>query len=232
MATVHHLETWATTKADEDGMNEGHALLWRRMIALMTETSLEGRRVLDFGCNQGGLLRMLHQSHGYAQALGVDIAAESIEKARTYSPLIPARFEVRETLDGLENQFDVALSHEVLYLIPDLQGHARQIYASLKPGGVYYAACGCHRDNPDWQDWKPEIQAKSNLTVQDYSLDDYASAFDQAGFQVAARPFQVDAFVPIKIGCSLMPKVAAKLNYYTSVKTLFRLVKTSKVTPF
>lgn len=206
-------------------MNDGHALLWRRMIELMAERSLEGKRVLDFGCNQGGLLRMLHQSHGYAKALGVDIAAFSIEKARSQSPTIPARFEVRETLDGLENQFDVALSHEVLYLILDLEDHARQIFKSLKPGGVYYAACGCHLDNPEWPEWKPEIQSMSNLDVQDHSLDDYACAFDQAGFQVSARPFQVDAFVPIKVGCSLMPKVAAKLNDYTSVKTLFRLIK-------
>ena len=227
MATVHQLQTWATAQVEEDGMNDGHALLWRRMIDLLAERSLQGKRVLDFGCNQGGLLRMLHQSHGYAHALGVDIAAESIEKARSFSPMIPARFEVRQTLDGLKNQFDVALSHEVLYLIPDLNDHAGQIFKSMKPGGVYYAACGCHLDNPEWQNWKPEIQAMSNLPVQDYSLDDYARAFNQAGFLVAARPFQVDAFIPIKSSCSLMPNVAAKLNYYTSVKTLFRLVKAS-----
>lgn len=226
MATVHQLKTWATTQADEDGMNDGHALLWRRMIELMAERNLEGRHVLDFGCNQGGLLRMLHQTHGYAGALGVDIAEQSIDKARICSPLLPARFEVRESLDGLEGQFDIALSHEVLYLIDDLDDHARQIYASLKPGGVYYAACGCHRDNPEWQDWKPEIQSMSNLPVHDHSLDDYARAFDRQGFLVSARPFQVNAFVPIKVDCSLMPGVAAKLAYCTSVKTLFRLIKT------
>ncbi len=227
MATVHQLQTWATTQAEEDGMNDGHAILWRRMIELMAERSLEGKRVLDFGCNQGGLLRMLYQSHGFAKALGIDIAAESIEKARSYSPMIPARFEVRKTLNGLENEFDVALSHEVLYLIPDLDDHANQIFNSLKPGGVYYAACGCHLDNPEWQDWKSEIQSMSNLPVQDYSLDDYAHAFNRAGFLVSARPFQVNEFIPIKVDCSLMPKVAAKLHYCTSVKTMFRLVKAS-----
>ena len=141
--------------------------------------------------------------------------------------MIPPRFEVRETLDGHENQFDVALSHKVLDLIPDLDDHARQIHNSLRSGGVYYAACGCHMDNPDWQAWQSEIQSMSNLPVKNDSLDDYAYAFDGAGFLVSARPFQVDEFVPIKVNCSLMPKVAAKLAYCTSVKTLFRLVKAS-----
>jgi SAM-dependent methyltransferase len=227
MATVHQLKTWATSQAEEDGMNDGHALFWRRMIELLAERSLAGKRVLDFGCNQGGLLRMLHQSHGFESALGVDIAEESIAKARDSSSLIPARFETRARLDGLEAMFDLALSHEVLYLLPDLDDHARQLFAALKPGGVYYAACGCHRENPDWPAWKPAIQAMSNLPVQDHSLDDYARAFDRAGFSVFARPFRIDEFVPIKVTCSLMPGVADKLAYCTGVKTLFRLVKPS-----
>jgi 2-polyprenyl-3-methyl-5-hydroxy-6-metoxy-1,4-benzoquinol methylase len=69
MATVHQLKTWATSQAEEDGMNDGHAVFWRRMIELLAERSLQGRRVLDFGCNQGGLLRMLHQTHGYERIL-------------------------------------------------------------------------------------------------------------------------------------------------------------------
>jgi SAM-dependent methyltransferase len=197
------------------------------MIELLAERSLQGRRVLDFGCNQGGLLRMLHQTHGYESALGVDIAEESIAKARDWSRLIPARFETRELLDGLESMFDLALSHEVLYQLPDLDDHAAEIFAALKPGGVYYAASGCHRENPEWAAWKPAIQAMSNLPVQDHSLDDYARAFDRAGFKVSARPFRIDEFVPIKVTCSLMPGVAAKLAYCTGVKTLFRLVKPS-----
>ncbi len=141
--------------------------------------------------------------------------------------MIPARFEVRENLAGLDNQFDLALSHEVPYLIPDLDNHAKQIFDTLKPGGVYYAACGCHRDNPAWPAWKPAIQSMSDLTVQDHALDDYAQALHKAGFLVAARPFQIDAFLPIKVSCALIPKVAAKLDYYKSVKTLFRMVKPS-----
>ncbi len=225
MATVHQIKTWATSQADEDGMNVGHAILWRRMIELLAERSLAGRWVLDFGCNQGGLLRMLHASHGFAFALGVDTAEESIVKARSLSPTIPARFETRQRLDGLEGQFDVALSHEVLYLLPDLDDHATQIHACLRPGGAYYAAIGCHTDNPQWRHWQPLIQAMSNLELQDRSLDDYARAFRRAGFEVFARPFQVDEFVPINVDCNRMASVAAKLPCYTGVKALFRLVK-------
>lgn len=63
------------------------------------------------------------------------------------------------------------------------------------------------------------------IELLDRSLDDYARAFRLAGFEVFARPFQVDEFVPINVDCNRMANVAAKLAYYTGVKTLFRLVK-------
>ena len=221
------LKTWATAQDVEDGMNEEHPILWRRMIALMTERDLSGKTVLDFGCNQGGLLRALYHSHGYERALGVDIASESVAKAQALAGPIPARYEVRTDLAGLEGQFDVALSHEVIYLLPNLEAHAAAIHACLKPGGVYYAAIGGHADNPQWPRWRELLAPLSNLPIQDHSLDDYARAFEAAGFRVSAQRFRVDEFIPINPNSEFMGGVAAALEYYDSSKVLFRLQKPS-----
>ena len=57
-------------------MEEGHRPLWRHLIASITETDLSTRRVLDFGCNRGGFLRLLYSLKPFHQGLGIDIARE------------------------------------------------------------------------------------------------------------------------------------------------------------
>ena len=222
--SITPLQTWATDPAEEDAMNHEHGPFWRRMIALLVERDLFGKSVLDFGCNQGGLLRLLYHSHGYAEALGVDLAADSIARANALAGPVPARFEVRDSLAGLEGRFDVALSQEVLYLLPDLDRHAREIHACLKPGGVYYAGIGCHTDNPEWPRWRALIEPRSNLPVQSYSLDDFNRAFAGAGFKVYAQQYRIDEFVPLSDD-GVMGGVAATLHYYDAVKVLFRCIK-------
>ena len=39
-------------------MAGGHPPIWRHLVGLMAERDLSGKTVLDFGCNQGRLLRL------------------------------------------------------------------------------------------------------------------------------------------------------------------------------
>ena len=215
---------WATSQAHEDEMNDDHAMLWRRMIALMAERDLTGRTVLDFGCNQGGFLRLLHGIRPYERAVGIDIATESVALAVARRGLVPADYRVATNLAEFHGAFDIAFSHEVLYLLEDIAGHAREIHAALKPGGVYYAAIGCHADSREWSRWRDLIQTYSSLPVYGRTLDGYADAFRTAGFRVFARRFAVDEFIHLGAG-DAFASVAERLDYYTNVKTLFRLVK-------
>ena len=122
-------------------------------------------------------------------------------------------------------RFDFAFSHEVLYLLPDLRQHAETIAAALKPGGVYYAAIGCYIGNPLWEHWHALITRTTDIPVFDYSLDDYAAAFWQAGFDVAMRPFALDDFVMMKPANAYFPSVADSLDYHSRVKTIMRARK-------
>ena len=138
-------------------------------------------------------------------------------------------FETPDALDNpkMRNVYDVAFSHEVLYLLPDLNAHAAQMYECLKQNGVYYAAIGCHTDQPQWDEWVSLISSYSNVPVQSYSLDDYANAFIDQGFKASVQPFQLSGFFPLKQNNPYFPRIADTLRYYESDKVLFRFEKSN-----
>lgn len=225
MKNAQAIRTWANTQGEENAMNDDHRHLWQQLIRHTEEPNLSQKSVLDYGCNQGGFLRLLYTQKPFAHALGVDIAEDSLAAAQENVKDAPIAFTHVADLSNRKNEFDIAFSHEVIYLLPDLAAHAALIKSCLKPGGVYYAAIGCHTDNPQWPRWKEIIASYSNVTVQDYSLDDYAAAFFDAGFAVSAKPYSFTGFVPLKKGNAYFPKIRDSLDYHTTHKTLFRFVR-------
>jgi SAM-dependent methyltransferase len=91
-------------------MEEGHRPLWRHFIETIPETNLSTRQILDFGCNRGGFLRLLHSPKPFRQALGVDIAQDSITAARNLAGSAPIEYEVASDLTGWPGRFDIAAS--------------------------------------------------------------------------------------------------------------------------
>ena len=113
----------------------------------------------------------------------------------------------------------------MLYLLPDLAQHANDIKAALRPGGAYVAAMGCHTDSAVWSRWRKVIVETSSIPIYDHSLDAVAKAFSAAGFTVAVRPLDLDAFMPVTVGSAYFPKVVDQLRYYSQDKVLFRFVR-------
>lgn len=219
------VQSWCNTDTEENAMNDDHRDLWARMIRMTSEQNLSDKSILDFGCNQGGFLKLLHQQRPFKSAIGVDIAQASLETATLNLEGEPIDYMNTGFLSRYTDHFDIAYSHEVLYLLSDLREHARTIKSCLKEGGVYYAAIGCHTDNPLWPEWRKLISAYSNVKVQDYSPDDYADAFFREGFSVSALPFSMDDFIPLKPRNEYFPKMQDSLDYYTRNKIFFRFQK-------
>ena len=46
-------------------MGAAHAPIWRRMIDVSVPHDLSASTVLDYGCNQGGFLRLLYDRHPF-----------------------------------------------------------------------------------------------------------------------------------------------------------------------
>src|SRR3982750_83954 len=126
--------------ARERHMQHEHAPAWLAMIARMDERDLRGKEILDFGCSQGGFLRLLYDLKPFRGALGVDIARKSVDEAAKLNGARPCEYETVDALNGKTAAFDIAFSHEVVYLLPDLAAHAKEIHRLLKPAGVYYLA--------------------------------------------------------------------------------------------
>lgn len=167
---------------------------------------------------------MLNQISPFREALGVDIACQSIEEANRLKGNLPITYQTNTRLKGWDNYFDIAFSHEVIYLIEDIKQHASDMLRTLKTGGIYYAVTGCHSDNPMWPEWRERVAKHTHTVVQDRSLSDYAHIFSEAGFYVSARRLGFTGFVPYEAE-GWMPDIAAAIDYYFHTKTLFRLVK-------
>ena len=209
---------WRSATEDE-AMQDEHLFVWEAM-ARAVDGALAGRRVLDVGCNRGGFLRMLYDSCSIGEGFGYDPAAGAIADARRLGGGRPLQFLAAESIPVGWGDFDVAFSHEVLYLIPDLDAHAEAVYGALVPGGSYYAVMGVHAGSPLMVEWQHEHGAELRVPpLRD--VDEVAASFAAAGFEVAAARLDV-GFVPL---AARPARVLEWLDYYNEKKLLFRFTR-------
>ncbi|HLY94510.1 MAG TPA: class I SAM-dependent methyltransferase [Gaiellaceae bacterium] len=111
--------------------------------------------VIDVGCGTGEHT-LLAVERG-ADALGIDISAAAIAKAREKARRrgVDARFEVLDAfeLPSLGETFDVALDMGVYHVFDELE--TRRLYAAavrgvLEDGGVLHLMCFSDRTPGDW----------------------------------------------------------------------------------
>jgi SAM-dependent methyltransferase len=177
-------------------MEAEHLPLWRAFIRSFAHLLVPGARVMDFGCNRGGLLVLLcREGVGGAApaplslAVGIDVDTSAMRRivadaaaASRGHPIVfttgsPGRFS---------GQFDLVVSHEVVYLLSDLPGAFSEIHASLARGGHFCFATGCHLENPLFAQWR-EALAAEGIAAFERTIDDYEAALHAAGFHRVAR---------------------------------------------
>src|SRR5580698_7710886 len=160
---------WRGAVEDEAMQNE-HGFIWRAMLDTI-DVDLTGKRVLDAGCNRGGFLRLLVDGRQIGEGFGYDPASGAIEDARRLAGDRPLRFEVGATVPAGWEGFDVAFSHEVLYLLDNLPAHATAVFDALAVGGVYYAVMGVHAGSPMMTEWHAANRTELGLPAL-YDIDD------------------------------------------------------------
>jgi SAM-dependent methyltransferase len=219
------IATWLKDEKQEVSMGEQHKPFWQCMINKSVDSSLAQKTVLDFGCGCGGFLRTLYGEHPFKAGFGIDLAEQSVELANCNKGSMPLQYFVAGDTPDFSNKFDVAFSYEVIYLMPDLRAHARFISDSLKSGGIYYAATGCHTANPLWPSWKTVIERKSSLPVSNYSPEDFVAAFEAEGFTAAGQQLGFDGFVPLNLHPEYYPTTQDSINYYKRDVIVFAFTK-------
>ena len=122
-------------------------------VRLADEGLLRGR-LLDSGCGTGENTLMAAATG--AEAVGVDVAAPAIERARTKAAErgVAARFEVADALDlaRLGLTFDTIIDSGVLHVFDDddRARYVSSLASVLEPGGSCYLMCFSDRQPGDW----------------------------------------------------------------------------------
>lgn len=106
---------------------------------------LEGQRVLDVGCSDGGHSFLCEQRG--ASVLGIDDQSSPRNEGRNNFAFTKDRLDssveyrqarVADLLEAGESPFDRILHFNVLYHVEDLLGEARALHALLVPGGTLH----------------------------------------------------------------------------------------------
>jgi SAM-dependent methyltransferase len=208
-------------------MQEEHAFIWQGMLETI-DVDLTGARVLDAGCNRGGFLRLLADDSGIDAGYGYDPASGAIADARRLAGGRPLVFEAADTVPAGWGGFDVAFSHEVLYLVPDLPAHARAMFAALAPGRPYFAVMGVHTRSRLMAEWHAANVNDLQLP-QLRDLDDVADVFEAAGFDVQVARLRI-RFVPVSAHRARHADrgpLTDWLDYYSDDKVMFRFARSS-----
>ncbi|MEM6939069.1 MAG: class I SAM-dependent methyltransferase [Pseudomonadota bacterium] len=219
------IDTWSANPKEDDSMTDGHAWIWHEMIRTSAATDLTQAKVLDVGCNQGGFLRLLYDARPFAQGVGVDLARDRVALANEAKGQRPITYIATAHPADAAQDFDLAFSHEVIYLVEDLEAHAASVAAALKPHAIYDAVTCCHADNPLWDRWHPMISSFSNIPVPSHTVADIQSAFRAAGFDVSVSRFLANAYIPTQPASAYFPTELDLLETYTKWKLCFRCQK-------
>ena len=157
----------------------------RRTRAVLTPKA----KVLEFGCGTGStaiILAPLVQNY-----VATDISKEMLgiarEKAKDIENL---QFEQKrlEEVAAPKGGFDAVLAHSILHLLPDKESAIAQVFALLKPGGVFVSSTTCMAKGGFL---KPVLWAgnKAGLLplVEFFGVDALVGAVSAAGFSIEIR---------------------------------------------
>jgi SAM-dependent methyltransferase len=217
------IQTYWQDAAADAAMQADHVFIWHAMLDSI-DVDLAGKRVLDAGCNRGGFLRLLTDECSIAEGFGYDPAAGAIDDARRLTGGRPLRFEAADTVPAGWSGFDVAFSHEVLYLLHDLPTHARAIFDALNPGGVYFPTMGVHAGSRMMAEWHRANVEEMRMPAL-YDVDDVASIFAAAGFDAAVARLAVRFIPAVGHGHHDRGRLLDWLDYYYDQKLLLRCAR-------
>jgi SAM-dependent methyltransferase len=218
---------------EDDDLEQRNGIFWDAMIGHIRRDgfSRPPARVLDIGCHRGGLLAQVAELWRPHTLVGI----EPIEAARSRAllrlqSLAPnvVLLDPAEWSALADRSIDLIVCHEVLFLIPDLQGWILQIARVLSPHGRAYLAAGCHGENPLWAEWRAGLEEAGISTFTHAPLHVMALA-SRSGLRPAVRPLRDNGWAlhdPLAPSPFTFPTVQSLLDHQFRHKLLFRLART------
>ena len=183
--------------------------------------------ILDIGCHTGGLLDALRQRFAPADLYGIEPLASARSAALRRLEATAATVSLLDTSEWDRvpaGGIDLVVSHEMLYLEPDLLDFMLRIRRVLAAGGVSYVVLGCHSENPLWQAWKTPLVAAGHQ-VFDHAPIEIMEAASVAGLIPSVQPLRRSGWVTYdpRQAEFRYPSVRAMFEHHYLHKLLFRL---------
>ncbi len=182
-----------------DIKNEGNFPFWFSLIqeARNIFDFASDAKVMDFGCGSGGFLKLFDFILPGRELTGIEIDNDLLVKCQANNSANFSFVAYQDISILPDGEFDAAFSQEVIYTLPDISLHAEEIFRALREGGYYIASMGCHIENPTWPHRRSKIRSSEKYYAYDYTLDEVAKAFYDAGFRVSVKRLPVHA--PLKV---------------------------------
>jgi cyclopropane fatty-acyl-phospholipid synthase-like methyltransferase len=163
-------------------------------VKLAEVGKLQGR-VLDVGCGTGEHT-LLAAQHG-ADAMGIDIAARAVKRARRKAAErgINAEFEVADALrlDQLSQRFDAIIDSGVFHVFGDDERptYVKSLRSVLRPGGTCYLMCFSDREPGDWGPRRVSEAELRSAFADGWTME----SIEPAEFEVAIEPDRAQAWL-------------------------------------
>lgn len=142
----------------------------RSSDALLERLDLQGKRVIDVGCGDGSLTRLM-AGRG-AHVLGLETSLRQLAKA-TAAPEVADEVYVEggaESLPVSDASVDVVVFFNSLHHVPEMENALAEAARVLKPGGIVYAsepiAEGPFFDLCRPIDDETEVRARAHATLR------------------------------------------------------------------
>jgi len=194
-----------TANYDEQGDIHRVVLLNPTIFSLLEE--IDGKQVLDAGCGEGYLSRLLMKEGARVTAVDYSHKMLDIAKERTHQQKAIQFLQGNcEDLTFLANeQFDCIVSNMVLQDLEDYQAAIREMYRLLKPSSTFIFSIlhpcfvtpnsgWIRHEQLDQQYWKvqryfyegvyQQLDAEPPIVLYHRTLSSYVQAIRQAGFTI------------------------------------------------
>jgi SAM-dependent methyltransferase len=203
-------------------------VFWSSLIGHIERDCIRPPRVvLDVGCHTGGLLYELNRRFAPTELLGVEpLASARVAAGRRLAGSVATvrLLDVSEWDQISAAAMDLVVSHEMLYLEPDLREFMKRLRRVLAVNGIAYVVLGCHAENPLWETWKAPLIAAGHR-VYDHKPVEIMEAAAFAGLLPAVQPLRSSGWItydPLRAEFRF-PDMRALLDHHYRHKLIFRL---------
>ncbi|MGM0605430.1 MAG: class I SAM-dependent methyltransferase [Halobacteriota archaeon] len=192
MSVREEFDEWAAAGRDR-GMEERHWHTAKHALARMPVEA--GETVLDLGTGSGYALRALKETQDIGRSVGLDGAPEMVKNARGYTDDDLIEYVVGDfhSLPFDDGSIDHAWSMEAFYYAQEPIAVLRELRRVLRPGGTFFCAVNFFEESEHTHGWQDNV----GIDMQRWSRRRYRTAFDEAGFHVAAQDTIADTEIDI-----------------------------------